>query len=48
LRGSLMIALGFAAAALLSFLFAYALLSVRWGARRQIVGRRQAVHGLMQ
>ncbi len=36
LRGSLMIAMGFAAAALLSFLFAYALLSVRWGARRQV------------
>jgi hypothetical protein len=48
LRGSLMIALGFSAAALLSFLFAYALLSVRWGARRQIVARRQAVHGLTQ
>jgi hypothetical protein len=48
LRGSLMIALGFAAAALLSFLFAYALLSVRWGARRHIAGRRYAVHRLTQ
>ncbi len=48
LRGSLMIALGFAAAALLSFLFAYALLSVRWGARRQITTRRHAAHGLAQ
>lgn len=48
LRGSLMIAMGFAAAALLSFLFAYALLSVRWGARRQIVRRRHPAHGLVQ
>jgi hypothetical protein len=48
LRGSLMIALGFATAALLSFLFAYALLSLRWGARRQIAARRHAVQGLMQ
>ena len=48
LRGSLMIAMGFAAAALLSFLFAYALLSVRWGARRQVVRRRHAVHGLVR
>lgn len=46
LRGSLMIAMGFAAGALLSFLFAYALLSVRWGARRQIARRRHLVHGL--
>jgi hypothetical protein len=48
LRGSLMIAMGFAAAALLSFLFANALLSVRWGARTQVVKRHQAAHGLMQ
>ena len=48
LRGSLMIAMGFAAAALLSFLFAYALLSVRLGARRQVVRRRHAVHGLVR
>lgn len=48
LRGSLMIAMGFAAGALLSFLFANALLSVRWGARRQFAGRRHAVHGLTQ
>jgi hypothetical protein len=46
LRGSLMIAMGFAAAALSSFLFAYALLSVRWGTRRQIARRPHAVHGL--
>jgi len=32
----------------LSFLFAYALLSVRWGARRHIAGRRYAVHRLTQ
>ena len=48
LRGSLMIALGFAAAALLSFLFASALLSVRWGARRQVVRGGHAAHGLTQ
>jgi hypothetical protein len=48
LRGSLMIAMGFAAAAFLSFLFAYALLSVRWGARRQVVRRRHPAHGLVQ
>jgi hypothetical protein len=48
LRGSLMIAMGFAAAALSSFLFAYALLSVRWGTRRQIARRGHAVQGLVQ
>ena len=48
LRGSLMIALGFAAGALLSFLFAYALLSVRWGARTRVAARRQPIHGLTQ
>ncbi len=48
LRGSLMIALGFAAGALLSFLFAYALLSVRWGARSRAGARRQAIQGLTQ
>jgi hypothetical protein len=48
LRGSLMIAMGFAAAAVLSFLFAYALLSVRWGTRRQIARRGHAVQGLVQ
>ncbi len=48
LRGSLMIAMGFAVGALLSFLFAYGLLSVRWGARRQVGRRRHAIHGVTQ
>jgi hypothetical protein len=39
LRGSLMIALGFASAAFLAFCFASALLSARFGERRRVGGR---------
>jgi hypothetical protein len=42
LRGSLMIALGFASAAFLAFCFASALLSARFGVRRRITGRMGA------
>jgi hypothetical protein len=46
LRGSLMIALGFASAAFLSFCFASALLSARFGERRR-VGRRMGARPTM-
>jgi hypothetical protein len=46
LRGSLMIALGFASAAFLSFCFAAALLSAKFGVRRRIAGRTGA-HPMM-
>jgi hypothetical protein len=39
LRGSLMIALGFAAAAFLSFCLAAALLSAKLGVRHRVAGR---------
>jgi hypothetical protein len=42
LRGSLMIALGFASAAFLAFCFASALLSARFGERRRVGGRMGA------
>jgi hypothetical protein len=42
LRGSLMIALGFASAAFLAFCFAAALLSAKFGVRRRIAGRMGA------
>src|ERR1700674_2555561 len=42
LRGSLMIALGFASAAFLAFCFASALLSARFGERRRVGGRMSA------
>jgi hypothetical protein len=42
LRGSLMIALGFASAAFLAFCFASALLSARFGERRRVRGRMGA------
>ncbi len=42
LRGSLMIALGFACAAFLAFCFASALLSARFGERRRVGGRMGA------
>jgi len=46
LRGSLMIALGFASAAFLSFCFASALLSARFGERRR-VGRRMGARPMV-
>jgi hypothetical protein len=42
LRGSLMIALGFASAAFLAFCFSAALLSAKFGVRRRIAGRMGA------
>jgi hypothetical protein len=42
MRGSLMIALGFASAAFLAFCFASALLSARFGERRRVGGRMRA------
>jgi len=46
MRGSLMIALGFASAAFLAFCFASALLSTKFGVRRRIAGRTGA-HPMM-
>jgi len=42
MRGSLMIALGFAAAALLAFGFAAMLLSAKLGVRHRVAGRMRA------
>jgi hypothetical protein len=42
LRGSLMIAMGFAAAAFLAFCFAAALLSAKLGVRHRVAGRMGA------